>query len=76
MSATKVRQDALSAFVSQDGSFGKYSGYYGPHTQNVYGEITELAPAMGQAAVMQYIATGELKKKSKTKKKSQSAENF
>jgi nicotinamide mononucleotide adenylyltransferase len=74
MSATKVRQDALSAFVSQDGSFGKYSGYYGPHTANVYGEITELAPAMGQAAVMQYIATGELKKKSKTKKKS--VENF
>ena len=74
MSATQVRKDALSAFVSQDGSFGKYAGYYGPHTQNVYGEITELAPAMGQAAVMQYIATGELKKKSKTKKKS--AENF
>jgi nicotinamide mononucleotide adenylyltransferase len=78
MSATKVRQDALSAFVSGDGSFAKYSGYYGPHTANVYGEITELAPAMGQAAVMHYIATGELakKSKSKSKKKKNQAENY
>lgn len=72
MSATKVRQDALTAFVSGDGSFNKYSGYYGPHTPNVYGEIVELATGVGEEGVMHYISTGELQKSSKSKSKSKS----
>lgn len=73
MSATKVRKDALKALVTGDGSFhAKYSGYYGPHTENVFGEIAQIATAMSQPQVMAYIATGELpksKSKSKTSKK-------
>jgi hypothetical protein len=76
MSATKVRKDALKGLVTGDGSFhAKYSGYYGPHTENVFGEIAQIATAMTPPQVMAYIATGELpktksKSKSKTAKKS------
>ena len=39
MSATQVRKDALKGLITGDGSFHtKYSGYYGPHTENVFGE--------------------------------------
>jgi hypothetical protein len=73
MSATKVRKDALKALVTGDRSFhAKYSGYYGPHTENVFGEIAQIATAMSQAHVMEYIATGELPK-SKSKSKSKTA---
>ena len=76
MSATKVRKDALKALVTGDGSFHRaYSGFYGPHTENVFGEIAQIATSMSQAQVVAYIATGELPKtKSKSKKKS-AAEN-
>jgi hypothetical protein len=70
MSATQVRKDALTSLVRGDGSFHKkYSGYYGPHTENVFGEIGQIASTMSQAQVVEYIATGELPKKSKTKSK-------
>jgi hypothetical protein len=63
MSATQVRKDALKAYVSGDGSFhAKYSGYYGPHTENVFGEIVQIASAMPQSQVVEYISTGELSK--------------
>ena len=79
MSATKVRKDALKALVTGDGSFhAAYSGYYGAQTENVFGEIAQIATSMSQAQVMAYIATGELPKKaskSRTKKKSKGAEN-
>lgn len=78
MSATKVRKDALKALVTGDGSFHRsYSGFYGPQTENVFGEIAQIATSMSQAQVVGYIATGELpKSKSKTsKKKSKAAEN-
>jgi len=69
MSATKVRQDALSAHLSHDDSFSKYSGYYGPHTENVYGEITEIAQKEEPASLRHYVETGELiRKRSKTEK--------
>lgn len=75
MSATQVRKDALTALVRGDASFHKkYSGYYGPHTENVFGEIGQIASAMSQAQVVEYIATGELPKKSKTKSKSKKKE--
>ena len=72
MSATQVRKDALKALITGDGSFhAKYSGYYGPQTENVFGEIAQIATAMPQPQVVAYIATGELpKSKSKTAKKS------
>ena len=72
MSATQVRKDALKALVSGDGSFHeKYSGYYGPHTENVFGEIAQIATSMSQAQVISYIATGEIPK-SKTRSKPKS----
>jgi nicotinamide mononucleotide adenylyltransferase len=78
MSATKVRKDALKALITGDGSFHRaYSGFYGPHTENVFGEIAQIATSMNQTQVVGYIATGELpktKSKSKSKKKS-AAEN-
>jgi nicotinamide mononucleotide adenylyltransferase len=78
MSATKVRKDALKALVTGDGSFHRaYSGFYGPQTENVFGEIAQIATSMSQAQVIAYIATGELpkaKSKSKSKKKN-AAEN-
>lgn len=68
MSATQVRKDALNALVTGDGSFHeKYSGYYGPHTENVFGEIGQIATSMSEGDVMAYIATGELPKSTKTK---------
>jgi nicotinamide mononucleotide adenylyltransferase len=68
MSATQVRKDALKALITGDGSFhAKYSGYYGPQTENVFGEIAQIASAMPQSQVVTYIATGELPKKSKSK---------
>lgn len=72
MSATQVRKDALQGLVSGNGSFhAKYSGYYGPHTENVFGEIAQIATTMPPDQVMSYIATGELpKSKSRTKPKS------
>ena len=70
MSATQVRKDALKALITGDGSFhAKYSGYYGPQTENVFGEIAQIATAMPQAQVVSYIATGELPKKTKSKSK-------
>jgi len=70
MSATQVRKDALTSLLRGDGSFHKkYSGYYGPHTENVFGEIGQIATSMPQAQVVEYIATGELPKKSKSKSK-------
>ena len=75
MSATQVRKDALKGLVSGDGSFhAKYSGYYGPHTENVFGEIAQLATTLPQEQVVAYIATGELPKivKPKSKPKSRS----
>ena len=70
MSATQVRKDALKALITGDGSFhAKYSGYYGPQTENVFGEIALIATAMSQPQVVEYIATGELPKKSKSKSK-------
>jgi nicotinamide mononucleotide adenylyltransferase len=77
MSATQVRKDALKALVSGDRSFHeKYSGYYGPHTENVYGEIAQIASTMPQEQVMDYIATGELPKtKSKSAKSSKPKTN-
>ena len=79
MSATQVRKDALKALITGDGSFhAKYSGYYGPHTENVFGEIAQIATSMTPPQVMQYITLGQLpKEKSKTKKKKSgaSAEN-
>jgi len=70
MSATQVRKDALKALITGDGSFhAKYSGYYGPQTENVFGEIAQIATTMTQPQVVAYIATGELpKSKSKTSK--------
>jgi nicotinamide mononucleotide adenylyltransferase len=71
MSATQVRKDALTSLIQGDGSFHrKYSGYYGPHTENVFGEIAQIATSMTQPEVITYIATGELPKKSKSKSKS------
>jgi nicotinamide mononucleotide adenylyltransferase len=68
MSATQVRKDALKALITGDGSFhAKYSGYYGPQTENVFGEIAQIATSMPQGQVVEYIATGELPKKSKSK---------
>jgi nicotinamide mononucleotide adenylyltransferase len=73
MSATQVRKDALKALVSGDRSFHeKYSGYYGPHTENVFGEIAQIATTISQPQVMSYIATGELPKSSKTRSKPKS----
>jgi len=70
MSATRVRQDALKALLG-DGSFDKYTGYYGPHTPNVYGEIVEVASILAKEDIIHYIETGDLKKsKSKSKSKS------
>ena len=70
MSATQVPIDALTSLVRGDGSFHrKYSGYYGPHTENVFGEIAQIATSMSQGEVVEYIATGELPKKSKSKSK-------
>jgi nicotinamide mononucleotide adenylyltransferase len=78
MSATQVRKDALMSLISGDSSFHeKYSGYYGPHTKNVFGEIAQVATLIPQAHVVAYIETGELQKKSKSKtskKKSGKAE--
>jgi len=63
MSATQVRKDALKAHVSGDASFhAKYSGYYGPHTENVFGEIVQIATQMSPEQVVGYISTGELPK--------------
>ena len=71
MSATQVRKDALKALVSGDGSFhAKYSGYYGPHTENVFGEIAQIASSMSPPQVISYIATGELPKSKRSKPKS------
>ena len=71
MSATQVRKDALKALVSGDGSFhAKYSGYYGPHTENVFGEIAQIATSMSPPQVISYIATGELPKSKRSKPKS------
>ena len=68
MSATQVRKDALKALITGDGSFhAKYSGYYGPQTENVFGEIAQIATELTQPQVVAYIATGELPKKSKSK---------
>jgi hypothetical protein len=55
----------------------KYSGYYGPHTENVFGEIAQIASALPQEQVVEYISTGELPKKSikKKTKKSNNVEN-
>jgi nicotinamide mononucleotide adenylyltransferase len=77
MSATKVRKDALKALITGDGSFHRaYSGFYGPQTENVFGEIAQIASSMTQPQVVTYIATGELPKKSKSKsKKKNAAEN-
>ena len=70
MSATQVRKDALKSLITGDGSFhAKYSAYYGPQTENVFGEIAQIATAMSQPQVVAYIATGELPKKSKSKSK-------
>ena len=70
MSATQVRKDALKAHVSGDASFHeKYSGYYGPHTENVFGEIVQIATQMTQEDVVEYISTGELPKSIKSVKK-------
>jgi hypothetical protein len=63
----------LKALVSGDGSFhAKYSGYYGPHTENVFGEIAQIATSMPPPQVISYIATGELPKSSKTRSKPKS----
>ena len=68
LSATQVRKDALKSLISGDRSFhAKYSGYYGPQTENVFGEIAQISTSMPQAQVVHYIETGELKKKSKSK---------
>jgi hypothetical protein len=77
MSATRVRKDALKGLVTGDGSFHRaYSGFYGPQTENVFGEIAQIATSMSQPQVMAYIATGELPKaKSKSKSKKKGAEN-
>jgi nicotinamide mononucleotide adenylyltransferase len=77
MSATRVRKDALKGLVAGDGSFHRaYSGFYGPQTENVFGEIAQIATSMSQPQVMAYIATGELPKaKSKSKSKKKGAEN-
>ena len=70
MSATQVRKDALNALITGDGSFhAKYSGFYGPQTENVFGEIAQIATAMSRPEVVAYIATGELPKKPKSKSK-------
>ena len=70
MSATKVRKDALKALVTGDGSFhAKYSGYYGPHTENVYGEIVQVASKIPREQVVEYISTGELPKSASRKSK-------
>jgi len=70
MSATQVRKDALKALITGDGSFhAKYSGFYGPQTENVFGEIAQIATVMSQPEVVAYIATGELPKKTKSKSK-------
>lgn len=75
MSATQVRKDALTALVRGDSSFHeKYTGYYGPHTQNVFGEIAQIATPMDKSHVVEYIATGELRKSTKSKTKKKSAE--
>lgn len=72
MSATRIRQDALSCFLSGDTSFhSKYSGFYGPHTENVFGEIVEIAQVLTPEELHHYAATGEMAKKSKSKAKSQ-----
>jgi urocanate hydratase len=71
MSATQVRKDALKALITGDGSFhAKYSGYYGPQTENVFGEIAQIATSMPPPQVISYIATGELPKSKKSKPKS------
>ena len=76
MSATQVRKDALKAYVSGDASFHeKYSGYYGPHTENVFGEIIQIASAMSPEEVIGYISTGELPKPTKKKTKKSNVEN-
>ena len=70
MSTTQVRKDALNALITGDGSFhAKYSGFYGPQTENVFGEIAQIATAMSRPEVVAYIATGELPKKPKSKSK-------
>jgi hypothetical protein len=74
MSATKVRKDALKALITGDGSFhAKYSGYYGPHTENVYGEILQIASAMPRPQVDEYIVTGTLPKSASGKTKKSNA---
>jgi len=76
MSATQVRKDALKAHVSGDASFHeKYSGYYGPHTENVFGEIVQIATQISPEEVVGYISTGELPKSIKSTKRKTKKEN-
>lgn len=71
MSATRVRKDALIGLMRGDNSFlQKYSEYYGPHTLNVFGEISETASHMSTEEIETYAATGKMLKKTKAKSKS------
>uniref|UniRef100_A0A6C0EYY5 Uncharacterized protein n=1 Tax=viral metagenome TaxID=1070528 RepID=A0A6C0EYY5_9ZZZZ len=74
MSATRVRKDALIGLMRGDDSFlQKYSEYYGPHTLNVFGEISETATHMSKEEIETYAATGKMLKKAKAKSKSKKA---
>ena len=67
MSATKVRQDALKH--TEEEFVQMYGEFYGPHTVNVHGEITNIAEEVGTKVVAHYIDTGEIYKPPKGSKK-------
>lgn len=74
MSATKVRQDALKH--TEEEFVQIHGGFYGPHTVNVHGEITEIAKEVGDRGVAHYIDTGEIYKPPKgTRKKKSNKSN-
>lgn len=74
MSATKVRQDALKH--TEEEFMQIYGEFYGPHTVNVHGEITDIAKEVGDHVVAHYIDTGEIYKPPKgSKKKKGNASN-
>lgn len=71
MSATQVRKDALKAYITGDGSFHKiHSLFYGPHIENVFGEIVRIAKNKSEQQLIAYIAGESEPKSTKSQKKS------